>query len=55
MNNPISGVVTHPTDLQPAIDALTEVGRAWLLKQTKGRDIAPRDIALAGDFERGEK
>lgn len=50
----VSGTVTHPSDLQPAIDALSEMGRAWLNKRCEGRAIAPRDLALAGDFERGE-
>lgn len=50
----MSGVVTPPDDLQPAIDALTEIGRAWLMKRTEGRSITPKDLALAGDFERGE-
>ncbi len=52
--HPIMGVVTPPNDFQPAIDALTEMGRAWLKKQTKGREITPRDLAQAADFERGE-
>ena len=51
---PMVGTVTHPEDLQPAINALTDMGRAWLNKRTKGRDITPKDLALAGDFERGE-
>ncbi len=51
---PMGGTVTHPDDLQPAIDALTEMGRAWLLKRCQGREITPADLALAGDFERGE-
>ncbi len=51
---PVSGTVTPPDDLQPAIDALTELGRAWLMKHTKGRQITPRDLARAADFERGE-
>ena len=50
----MAGIVTPPDDLQPAIDALSEMGAAWLMKQTKGRDITPRDVSLAGDFERGE-
>ncbi len=51
---PIVGKVTHPDNLQPAIDALSEIGKAWLNKRTEGRDVTPKDLALAGDFERGE-
>jgi len=50
----LGGTVTHPTDLQPAINALTDIGRAWLNKRTQGRAVTPRDVALAADFERGE-
>ena len=50
----VSGKVTHPEDLQPAIDALTEIGHAWLMRRCQGREITPQDLALAGDFERGE-
>lgn len=52
--SPMSGTVTPPADLSPAINALGEIGKAWLKKRTKGRPVAPRDIALAADFERGE-
>lgn len=48
------GRVTPPDDLQPAIDALTEKGWGWLMKRCKGREITPDDLALAGDYERGE-
>ena len=51
---PISGKVVPPTDLQPAIEALTQVGRNWLKFHVKGREILPRDISLAADYERGE-
>lgn len=54
MRRAITGKVTHPDDLQPAIDALSELGQAWLLKRTEGRLVTPQDLALAGDFERGE-
>ena len=54
MRRSMAGTVTPPDDLQPAIDALTEIGRAWLNKETKGREIMPRDLARAADFERGE-
>lgn len=50
----VTGTVTPPDDLQPAIDALSDTGRAWLNRRCKGRDIQPRDVALAADFERGE-
>ena len=50
----MSGRVVPPDDLQPAIDALTELGAAWLRKQTNGRDVTPTDVARAADFERGE-
>ena len=50
----MSGTVTPPDDLQPAIDALSEMGRAWLKKQSKGRAVTPADIAHAADYERGE-
>lgn len=50
----MSGKVTPPDDLQPAIDALTNKGKMWLDAYTQGRDITPRDLALAGDFEREE-
>lgn len=50
----MSGTVTPPDDLQPAIDALSDIGRAWLYKQTLGRDILPRDLAKAADYERGD-
>ena len=50
----IEGKVTPPDDLQPAVDALGELGKAWLNKQTKGREITPYDLAKAADFERGE-
>lgn len=50
----MSGFVKPPDDLQPAIDALTDIGKAWLKKRCKGREITPADVALAGDFERGE-
>ena len=50
----MSGTVTPPDDLQPAIDALSDIGRAWLKKQTKGRDVKPADIAHAADYERGD-
>lgn len=50
----IGGTVTPPQDLQPAIDALSEMGKAWLKKRTKGRAVTPLDLAQAGDFERGE-
>lgn len=49
-----AGTVTHPDDLQPAIDKLTETGRAWLEQRTEGREVMPRDIALAADYERGD-
>lgn len=50
----MSGTVTHLDDLQPAINKLTDVGREWLEKRTEGREVMPRDIALAADYERGE-
>ena len=50
----MAGTVTPPDDLQPAIDALGELGYAWLKKETKGRSITPQDLARAADFERGE-
>lgn len=48
------GTVTPPADFGPAIAALNEMGRAYLRKITKGRDITPYDLAQAADFERGE-
>ena len=54
MPAPMSGTVTPPEDLQPAIDALTPKGLAWLKERTKGREVLPADIAKAFDFERGE-
>lgn len=50
----MNGTVTPPSDLQPAINALSDIGRAWLKKETKGRQVMPRDLARAADFERGE-
>lgn len=50
----IAGRVTPPTDLQPAIDALTDIGRAWLKKHLAGRKPNPEAIAKAADYERGE-
>ena len=51
---PMQGFVTPPDDLQPEINALSEIGRAWLKKKCKGRAVRPADIAKAADFERGE-
>jgi hypothetical protein len=48
------GKVTPPKDLGPAIEALTDKGREFLQKETKGRKITPPDIARAADYERGE-
>lgn len=50
----MAGTVTPPDDLQPAIDGLNDIGRAWLKKETKGRKIEPRDVSRAADFMRGE-
>ena len=49
----MAGTFTPPDDLQPAIDALTDIGRAWLNKRCEGREIMPNDVGLACDFERG--
>ena len=46
------GIVTHPDDLEPAINALGEKGRQFLEERCKGRKIKPADIAKAADFER---
>jgi hypothetical protein len=50
----IAGRVTAPDDLQPAIDALSDIGRAWLKKHLAGRSPNPESIAKAADYERGE-
>jgi len=49
----VSGQVNHPKDLKPAIEALTEKGLNFLKDKTKGREITPKDIAKAADFENG--
>ena len=46
----ISGTVTPPNDLQPAIDDLPDVGKLWLAKRCNGRAVLPQDIARAADF-----
>ena len=50
----ISGVVTPPKDLQPAIDALGPMGSAYLKALAAGGKITPLLLAQAADFERGE-
>jgi hypothetical protein len=47
------GRVTHPDNLEPAIQALTDKGREHLKSRCEGRDVTPTDIAMAADFERG--
>ncbi len=57
MNNrrpAMSGTVLPPDNLQPAIDALGQAGKAWLDGRTYGKDVEPRDISLAADYERGD-
>ena len=50
----ISGKVTYPDDLQPAIDALGKQGRFRLeqLKKENENKLEPWMIAKAADFER---
>ena len=48
----ISGTVTHPKDLQPAIDALTTKGRMYLRELAQGQEPQPWMIAKAADYER---
>ena len=48
----IEGKVTHPEDLQPAIDALGEKGKAYLKALSGSEKIQPWMIAKAADFER---
>ena len=50
----MSGTVLPPDNLQPAIDALGQAGKAWLDGRTYGKDVEPRDISLAADYERGD-
>lgn len=50
----VTGKVTPPSDLGPAISALSEIGKAYLDRRCKGLPATPKDIALAADFERGE-
>jgi len=50
----VQGKVTPPDDLQPAIDALGKVGRAYLTALAAGGKITPLLLAQAADFERGE-
>ena len=47
----VSGTVTHPDDLRPAIEALGEVGQWWLATRCNGRAVQPADVARAADFE----
>lgn len=49
----MGGTVTPPQDLQPAINALSPMGRSYLAQITEGREITPSDIAKASDYERG--
>ena len=57
MTAPLSGRVTPPDDLRPAIDALTPEGRQRLadLTEKNGGFIKPWMIAQAADYERGER
>ncbi len=50
----MSGTYTPPSNLQPAIDGLSEIGRAWLDGRTYGRDIEPADVSYAAEYERGD-
>lgn len=48
----MEGIVTPPKDLQPAIDALSEKGKAYLTALSGGQKVLPWMIAKAADWER---
>ena len=50
---PVTGKVTPPADLQPAIDALGPKGKSYLKGLSQGT-IEPWMLAQAADFERNE-
>lgn len=52
----VSGRVTPPKDLTPAIDALGDRGKAYLraLAAPHGGVVTPQMIAKAADYDRGE-
>ena len=50
----IEGKVTPPKDLTPAINALGEKSKKYLASLTEGREITPKDLALAADYDRDE-
>ena len=56
MHAPVTGTVTPPDDLQPAIDALTDKGREYLNKllEEHGGVVTPWMLAQSADYERGE-
>jgi len=54
MTAPITGTVTPPDDLQPAIDALGPIARGYLeawIEEMEGQ-VTPRMIAQAADYGR---
>ena len=51
---PVTGTVTPPDDLQPAIDALGPKGKSYLKGLTGDKEITPTMLAKAADFERNE-
>jgi len=48
----LSGTVTPPDDLQPAIDALGPKGLAYLIVNAQGDDVTPEMLAQAADHGR---
>ena len=48
----MSGIVTPPDDLQPAIDALGPKGRLRLTELAQGKTITPHMLAKAADHGR---
>ena len=49
-----SGTVTHPKDLQPAIDAMPDEAKTRLTFRCQGRKPTPKDIAETMDWYREE-
>ena len=57
MSAPVTGTVTPPDDLQPAIDALGPRGKQYLLKlqfESGTSEVTPDMLAQSADYERGE-
>lgn len=49
------GTVSYPSDLGPAIAALSEEARQYMYSQLEGREPGPDDIARAADWDEQRK